>query len=389
MTKKQLRKKTQELQQKPEKQLEPLASGQQMLSQVWRPDDIWSVAWQQFINGHRDWWQRYGQEPVYTLPEPVIVHLRGLRLIKDGPSRQIKPALISDKDASAENAFRTTCEHYGASTIGVWNEVPIRYDPLFPPPPSPGDLLAQLNWEGFGPIAIQQVQDLQQRSASVQHRLLGYVGYITFNRGYQAEKEALRDRWLSLGNCLPFPLVAANYPPASVPLTEEASSAHRPSTAISSFVQDIRAFLGKWQLRQLETWDLPTPQGPLVGVQAGLVSQLLGPHHLVTALPASVETPTSEYEHDATHSYQRHGAKLAGLAGKHPLSGLGGRKIHASAEENAFRLWLLENTVRRRYDAPWGLVARLTAAFGEILKVNEERIKQLRDLYGPFLPLNR
>jgi hypothetical protein len=239
----------------------------------------------------------------------------------------------------------------------------------------------------LSPEMIQrELQKLEPQIDSVRRRLLGYVGFLTFNRQYQAEKEIMRVRWVALPDRPPLPIHAnVHDQPATPSLPEALASCYPLSSEVGSFLDDLGRFQRKWQLQQMVTWDLPLPQGPLTGMPLGVTANLLGPDQLVSALPAFYDPPSSEDERKTRRTQQRQAASMVGLSGNFPLSGLGGRGDAASAEEDAFRLWLIEKTVRTRYGSPHGLTARLVVAFEDILGCGEDRIKQLRRMYLPFL----
>jgi hypothetical protein len=230
------------------------------------------------------------------------------------------------------------------------------------------------------------MQELQERSGQTRRRLLGYVGYLTFHQRYQAEKRTLFERWLALPAPPPLPLRAnLQDQPAITVHSGTPPPGDRLPDEVSLFLSDMGQFQRKWQLAQMVTWEFPMPQGPLLSVPLKMAAQLLGPDQLVSTSPVSYDAPSSEDEREAIRNQQKQAARMAGLSGDFPLSGLGGRGDDASAREDAFRLWLIEKTVRSRYGSPRGLVVRLMTAFEELLGCGQERIKQLRRLYLPFL----
>src|SRR5262249_39924817 len=154
---------------------------------------------------------------------------------------------------------------------------------------------------------------------------------------------------------------------------------------VAQFINDLGAFLRKWQLMQLSTWDLPVPQGPLNSVTLALAAHLLGPDQLVNTVPTYYDIPSGTDVRSDIRSMQREDARSAVIDPAHPVSDIGPRDGHGSSWENAFRLWLIEETVQQRYGRPRGLVPRLISAFATMLDCSAERIEQLRKLYKPFL----
>jgi hypothetical protein len=360
---------------------------------------VWVELWESFTDAHRGWWDRHGPGPVYAVPEPVVRELaRAVPAVP--PQHRAKGPLIGDGDAAAEHAFREVCTRYGSGTVGVWAGLPVRYDLLLPAPVTPplsDELISQLGWDsrelmtgvGADPVPAggirREVAELEVRLAQTRRRLLGYVGYLTMNEAYKSEREVLRRQWSSLPDPPLFPISAQVHdqpPVASEGVVAE--SAPLPGE-VGAFLDGMGRFLRKWQLAWMVTWDLPAPQGPIDLVPLDLAARLLGPGQLVGYRPQFFDPPASEDDREESRRRQRQAARGAGLPGDHPLAGLGGRGDDASTYESCFRLWLIEAAVRRRYREPRGLVSRLTPAFTELVGVDEERVRQLRSRYRPFL----
>jgi hypothetical protein len=296
--------------------------------------------------------------------------------------------MISGEDVAAEDAFRLLCERYGTGTIGVWHERPVRFDLLLPALPAPSispELIARLKWAPNSYTESTR-QLIDERNEQMRRRLLAYAGYVTFHSDYQKEKEALRAMWRAL-SCRPaFPLVANVHDQLPRPVPDTTCSVVEPlPDNVVRLLQAVGTCLRKWQLNRLVTWDLPVPQGPLVDLPLRTALRLLGPDQIVSTIPAFYDLPARENEREARQSQQQFVARQAGLEGTFPISGLGGRGADPSTEESAYRLWVLENSVRSRYGSPRGMVSRLVAAFCTLLGCEENRVKQLRRLYLPFL----
>jgi integrase len=342
------------------------------------PPRKWGDIWDDFLTGHRAWWDRHKPGPAYLLPEPVVRHLARTSAA-DGDRHRAGRALISQDDAAAENAFRGVCERYGVGTVGVWDEQPVQFGLLHPPemPTITKELMSQLGWDNpkFSNAIPREIEELGPRAGQAHHRLLGHVGYLTFHKEYQAGRQSLEERWLALPTRPPFPLRAG--------LRDQTFDVT--SAEVSRFLDDTVTFLRRWDLVQLVTWELPLPQGPVDAVPLGPATQLLGPDQLVSTVPAYYDVPSSEDEREATRQRQKQAAEMAGLKGDYPLAGLGGRGDSAGTNESAYRLWLIESAVRSRFGAPKGLAARLISAFEEILGCGPVRVNQLRGIYLPFL----
>src|SRR5262249_14550844 len=161
-----------------------------------------------------------------------------------------------------------------------------------------------------------------------------------------------------------WPLRANTHDGQPLPLrAEEAACLKRLPDLVAQFLNDMGAFLRKWGLMQLSTWDLPVPQGILEGLPLGLTTHLLGPNQAVTTVPPYYDVPSATDVRAKIRSMQKQEARSAGISSTHPISNIGPRDGRASSYEAAFRLWLVERTVRRRYGPRRGLSSRLTDAF--------------------------
>jgi len=328
---------------------------------------------------------------VYVLPAPAVHHLGEARPSGDTEHRA-RRALLSEAEVAAEEAFRQTCEEYGTSTVGVHNGCPVLFSLLCSPPPLRSiapELVDRLGWAQILPSGTvdARLQGAQKQSEQARRRILGFAGYLTFNEQYQAEKESLQERWAALDVQTPLPFRANvhDQPPSFMAPSARPRGKRLPD-ATSTFLNDLGTFLRKWQLMELTTWDLPWPQGPLGNIPPDLVRLIHGPTHNVSTLPAFYDLPSSVQVREEIRTQQQMAAEQVGLKGDFPVTGLGGRGDGPSIEAAAFRLWLIEKTVLGRYGKPHGLAARLQVASAEILQCSEERIRQIRKVYLPFLP---
>lgn len=350
----------------------------------------WATLWQTFLAAHGPWWDRHqATGPAYALPEPVVRRLGEAQSYKDTQHRT-RHALLSEDDVATEMAFGEACAKFGTSTVGVYNGRPIQFSLLGSPPPpmSTSVLMEQLGWDRIllRAAGVSDLQRAHEQTDQARHRLLGFAGYLTFDKQYQLEKRPLQERWAALDVQPLFPFRANIHDqPPSFALGARRQGTRLPETT-STFLDDLGAFLRKWQLIELTTWDLPWPQGPLGSIPVDLARRLLGPTQNVSTLPAYYEVPSSVDVREETRMQQQMAAEHHGLQGKFPVKGLVGRDQGHRTAEAAFRLWLVEKTVRDRYGNLWGGTATLLLAFGEVLKCSEERVKQIRKVYLPFLP---
>jgi hypothetical protein len=341
------------------------------------PEPSWVDSWDFFLSQHGSWWSRFAsQGPVYCLPTGVIDVLpRGF---------------LDNDDRKAELAFDLLCRNRSLTTIGVWDGQPIDY-------PLPFELhrlrvtnkyLQELSTTKYAPdIHWRSHGKIDGRTwRTIHHQLLGYVGCLTCDEQYGSERKPLRDRWLRTG-CRPsFPLIANNLEKPTGSTTSTRQDIDQSSSEeVATLMKDAAYFMRKWQLNRLITWDLPLPQRPLDGVPLRLARVLLGRDHPVFAVPSFYDIPSNTDVRTIIREEQERVAKAFGIKLEHPVTDISARKKNPSSYESAFRMWHIEDTVKRRYGTPGGLVERLVPAFCAILRVGEDRVKQLRKKYVRFL----
>lgn len=337
----------------------------------------WSTSWGGFVEQNRSWYDRVcGDGPVYALPIDVIEGLAEGTKSSDSGHRALEP-FISGEDAESEHRFLRFCRDFQSTTVGVAYGRPVAYQ-----------LLTERGWTGSISSAetdgnLLKILDQLQ---GIHHQLLGYVGRLTFDEQYRRDKAILEARWSSLPDR---PLLPLNGNVADQPAIPIVSiERHRDRVLgeeVERFLLDFGRFMRTWRLNQMITWDLPLPQGPLDPAPLGLQVTVLGPDHLATTIPSFYDVPSGVDVRGIIREQQGQAAKADGVEMEHPVTDASSRAGRASQYESAFRLWLIESTVRRRYGSPRGLVARLKPAFASFMGVSEDRVHQLRQLYSVAL----
>ena len=312
----------------------------------------WQPHWQKLLQTNGTWWTRLGQEqPVYWLPSGIVEELGKAMPAGDERHRE-RPPVITKEEADAEHAFRQCCQTFSTSTVGVWGGAPVRYELLASPPiPSISDeTMHALGWDRYirpeaARTALTAVMD---KADGARHQRLAYAGWLTFNADYRTEREALRARWFALKEKSPsWPLSASvGDQPATPVVAGSIDPALRLSADVATFVKDVTAFLRKWRLVSLATWDLPQPQGPLEGIPLGLAERLLGSDSIGTFYPPYFDTPSGQDLRTELRAQQRQSGKSAGIDPEFPLTDLSARPDHPSQWESAFRLWFIELAAR-------------------------------------------
>jgi hypothetical protein len=348
----------------------------------------WAGLWAAFAKKYRGWWDRVGGAgPVYALPREIIESLAKGSAAKHPASRP----LITMEDDWTERVFLRVCKRFLGVTVGVWDGNPIDYpllaEPAVPALPPDSLLTALVSDEGASLQEIKrQLEPGFRRLGGMHHQMLAYVGFITFDGQYRGEIAALRARWANLPERPPLPL--------------DANEVDRPPVLVDSigpdrgrvlgdelvrFLTDIGRFMRKWRIQRLVTWDLPLPQGPLEGIPLGLARTILGPDHRIDAYPSYYDIPSSVDVRKAIRRRQGRAAADDGIEQAHPVTGTSPRDGHASVYESAFRMLLIEQSIRKRYGAPRGLVTWLVPVFAGLFNVSEDLILQLRRLYKKAL----
>lgn len=355
------------------------------------PLRFWVDCWEPFRERHADWWCRFGgRGPTYLLPLDFLAACS--RFPAGGARRRLASrSLLGPEDAEAERQFALACTAFAPTSAGAWDGRPINF-PLLSPQES---LLAQAQreWESLGwapgPCGrcLTMIEDVEGQADADRHQRLGYAGRLTFDTQFRREKSEIKSRWLKLDVRPTFPLDAFAVDHLSPPVPSvEPTLGDVPAGDADGFRDEVGRFLRKWQLARLVTWDLPEPQGPLGALPLGLAAAMLGPETSVWTFPTYYDISSGQDVRGSIREEQGRAAREAGVVGmQHPVTDTSARAGSASGYENAFRLWLIERSVRVRYGKDRGQVARLVSAFAELLGCSEERIRQLRKSYREFL----
>jgi hypothetical protein len=319
------------------------------------PPHDWTNDWRAFRQEHPGWRLAAESEPVYSLPGPAI---RSLAL-PGGTT----PALLDKDDAAAERALTKLCRpHYA---VGCWEGRLVRYDLLRPAAASPESQLQLMGWTA----QLQgEARRLVAGSKERRQRLKGCAGWLLTEPRFVRETQDLSDRWRAL---------PADQRP-SFPLSRVlpiGNTRPRPSPAIVAFGDKLRAFLDRWGLTLLATWDLPEPQGPLLPNSLPPGAAALPAHGVHLVLPLHYPLQGADEPLRQVLGYQRQAARDLGL--DESLAGLPHHKAYASL----FDVLHLERAIRARLRPgrlARGHVMRLEGAITEGLGVSLALVQKCR-----------
>jgi hypothetical protein len=370
----------------------------------------WGDCWPAFAGAHADWLKRHSElDPIYALPECVTTHLSESTKAIPGKRIRAKKAIIEARDTDAERAFLKLCRDWGPDTVGVWMDRPIQYQLLLQTEASfdfPTELRESFCEENN--ISLKQLEAglaaCKARLDPAAHQMLGFAGRLTFDKQYRGDLAALKGMWDRLQQKPSLAVGSATLLRAATPASHVTQREILPEE-VARFYDAYGQFIKKWELNGLVTWDLPSPQGPLEGISAGSVAHLRGSDSSVVYYPAYYDVSSRENLRDIIRAAQKRAGRDAGIEMKFPVTNTSARResrkagskkespatktspqrYSPSTYELALRMWLIEETVTRRYGHPHGLAARLQAAFQAQFDLSDARVKELRNHYLPYL----
>jgi hypothetical protein len=324
------------------------------------PVHDWFAQWQAFRHSHSAWAAGFPPgEPVYCLPRPAIDQL--------ALPRGTSPPVLDAPAAAAERDFTGLCRRHPA--VGCWRDSPVIYGPLTPPPPEPTpELMRLLNWPRAEQLQLRGALEAAREAAL---RRKGVPGWLLTEPAYLGQVDDLAARWRALPEARrpPFPLGRA----LAVPAPPEGS--RRAGPVVADFAAALGAFLDRWGLAGLATWDLPDPQGPLLPnlFPAGAPATPAHGVHLVVPLHYPLQGDDGLLRQ--VFDCQRQAARELGV--DESLAGL----PHHQAYATLFDVLHLERAIRARLTGrprPPGLVSRVEAAVAAGLGVSTDAVIKSR-----------
>ena len=94
------------------------------------------------------------------------------------------------------------------------------------------------------------------KTDSVSGRLKGYVGWLVTDPDFIQERDQLAAQWHALPEqSRPYPIVR------SLAVPEYPTGSRQAAESVAAFQDSLNAFLDRWGLMSMLTWDLPAAAG--------------------------------------------------------------------------------------------------------------------------------
>ncbi len=319
-----------------------------------------AALWSDFSAQWAAWLARVGSsDPVYCLPEKAIERLR--LPLRSGYT------IFDAVDTQAERKLSEICRK--VNSIGFWQDRPIVYPALSP---RPADSALECLLQLYPRAARQECLALVAKADGFSSRLAGYAGCLRTEPAYLEEVQNLARLW----NQLP-PKERPAFPLCRVPTSPQVpKGAVRADVPTAQFVQELVAFLDRWSLMNLTTWDLPSPQGPLLPNVLPPNSPAMPTQGIHIFMPTYFPLQGDDDLHRHVLKQQQQKAKDQGLDAS--MAGLS----HATAYERMHQVIHLEQTIVRRNARtnrpPPGFMTRVEEAIAAVLNCEVDNVKKLR-----------
>lgn len=263
---------------------------------------------------------------------------------------------FADRFPKAERAFTAYCEQRWI--VAVEGKRFVQFQPLtFRPIVVSRDKATRLGWSAGQLAGAKVVQELHRERND---RLLGVAGWLMTNPRFLEEREVLRR-------------TVAPVCGTSTPQLADLDLRESPTKAAVAAREGVRAFLRRWCLTALATWDLPLPQGPLVPnpLAADAASNPQTGVHVFIPVHYPLQSG-EELVRDVRRSQE-----LVARSLDLPIEAAG--VTHADMFAQIFRWLLVERAVEQRLGAgrrPKGIITWLHAAAAKHLDVEAATIRR-------------
>lgn len=342
----------------------------------------WHGRWASFLNSHRGWWERQSSlgDPVYCLPGPVIDELcRSQPRLDRRPPRE---RILTEDEECGERDFTALCRwwaEWDQNVVGITGSgLPIRY-PLL------NDQL--IRWRaGRTPTRTRgrnswtsMFGKLHKIQLAVGQSQMVHAAWLIQQSEYWDGLTELKNRWRGIRDQVTFGEVTGSVAPLAA-LAIDARIGNGTSKKVSKFHEDMWEFARRWNIAGLTTWDLPIPQGPLLGVPMSVVSLCRCQDDSSAAFPGFIppqrlfgdwktvwQLPTPDPRRHSQTQSSRCSAKPC-LQNQIPTYAL------------VLRVFLAELAVRSRFNGtlPRGMFAPLCGGLAKELGRNADHIRRTR-----------
>ena len=144
---------------------------------------------------------------------------------------------------------------------------------------------------------------------------------------------------------------------------------------LTGYQRELNAFLDRWGLMRMATWDLPEPQGPMLPAQLPMDAQAMPEHGLHIVLP--VHYPLTGND-DLLRQIRQQQVQLAERTGVDPsMAGL----PHFAVYGQMFEVHFLESIIKSRYGGTGrrpGFVTVAEHVIAETLSISVNQVQKLR-----------
>lgn len=292
-------------------------------------------------------------EPIYAIPKESVM----------GPALQ---HVFTQKALEAERAFSKVCREN--QILGVWGKKTVVYQLLTDQPLRLDDPWIQKHW----PTTEHEramIQSGIERAETPHDRLRGVVGWLLTEPAFLTDIHRIRTEYeaLSLPDRPIFPLgrmlvlEGPGEPGAGLP------------KSTTEFALKLRKVLDRWGLVQLTTWELPSPQGPLLPNSLPATASYSPTHGVHLFVPVHYPIQGDDDLLHRVKEYQQRQAIELGVD-----SGFGGIAHHLQYAK-MFRMIQLEWTVKSRFNRPpRGLVSAIEEAATKCIGMSAESVRRLR-----------
>ncbi len=278
--------------------------------------------------------------------------------------------VLSDADKEAEAELVNVCNGHGV--IGVYENQLISH-PLFADPlPMISADAFDMSGLGWNERDVFKLSSALMSTKVPHHRMRASLGRLMVHARFRLAADQLRRQWWELSNRLrpPLPLHRPAQLPVAIRRAVETPTYRKASVEVAEFWQAFDAFLDKWELTGMATWELPMPCGPLDNL-ALPVSTVAGAYNFVSRYPWHYPLLDSDDAGETMMDSHRQRAKLYGVKD--------GMHWESYAHMASILHW--ESVLGKRYPKSQRVhkfVGSLIQLLADMIGLSTERVEKLR-----------